>query len=231
MHLQLLILVGILATIVLGQSSTTQSGVPLSRSGYTYSAGFAASPVTVEMVIDLTCSATRDAWDVLSAVVHTYSDSVRFRIKILPLPYHQYSFLVSKAASTVFYYEGDGEAFKFMNEAILKQPDIYNSVTMDSSYNDIKEMVRGWATNSTSISSRNFDEGFDTSTDAGNKIEMFTRYEFKTAAIESQYGTPMFTINGLKMNGLVTFKEWEETLNPLTEKKQQLEADPSIIYL
>jgi len=184
------------------------------------------------MVIDLTCSATRDAWDVLSAVVHEYGDSVRFSIQILPLPYHQFSFLVSKAASTVLYYEGSEQAYKFMNEAILNQPDIYNSATGDLSYNDVLAVVKGWATNSTSISGDRFSEAFDTSTDAGSTIESFTRYQFKMAAITSNYGTPMFSINGLKMgDGLGTFAQWQDTLSSLIKKPKQLEANPTTIYL
>ena len=212
-------------------SQTTLTGIPLNRSGYNYIAGDQSSPVTVQMVIDLTCSATADAWNTLSAVVSQYSDSVRFRIKILPLPYHQFAFLVSKAASVVYYFEGDQEAFKFMNKAIINQSEILNSATSDKTYNQVKEMVKGWATNATTVSPHNFEEGFDVNTDAGKTIEMFTRYEFKTAAIEGNFGTPMYTINNLLMTGLDNFPQWQETLDPLLAKRKQLEADPSIIYL
>ena len=129
-HLLVSIVILALASSASSQVATTMSGLPLSRHGYTYFAGDASSPISVEMVIDLTCSETRDAWEVLSAVVSGYSDSVKFNIQILPLPYHQFSFLVSKAASTVLFFEGDKQAFKFMNEAILNQPAIYNSEPM-----------------------------------------------------------------------------------------------------
>ena len=231
-HLLVSIVILALASSASSQVATTMSGLPLSRHGYTYFAGDASSPISVEMVIDLTCSETRDAWEVLSAVVHGYSDSVEFNIQILPLPYHQFSFLVSKAASTVLFFEGDKQAFKFMNEAILNQPAIYNSETNDKSYNDVLEIVQGWATNSTTITSAKFAEGFDTSSDAGNTIEMFTRFQFKMAAITSNYGTPMYTINGLKvLEGLDTFSQWQDTLDSLVKKPKQLEADPTTIYL
>lgn len=163
--------------------------------------------------------------------MRAYKDSVKFQVRILPLPYHQFSFLISKAASTVYYFHGDREAFNFMNVAILNQPEIYNSVTGDSSYNDVKGLVRGWAVNATALSVSEFEEGMDVSTTAGNVIEMFTRYEFKFAALEAQYGTPMFRINGLNVNGLDTFDEWKETLDPLTKKNKQIESDPAVIYL
>lgn len=211
------------------QQST--SGLPLQKNSYSYIAGDRSSDVTVEMTIDLTCSATRDAWETLSEVVRTYKDTVKFQVRVLPLPYHQFSFLVSKAASTVYYFHGDRDAFNFMNVAILNQPEIYNSVTMDSSYNDIKGIVRNWAVNATTLSVSEFEEGMDMSTTSGNVIEMFTRYEFKFAALEAQYGTPMFRINGLNMNGLDTFAEWKETLDPLTKKNKQIESDPTVIYV
>ena len=184
------------------------------------------------MVIDLTCSATADAWTVLSEVVHNYKDTVKFNIRILPLPYHQFSFLVSKAASAVYFYHGNEEAFLFMNSAILNQPLIYNSVTNDKTYNDIKSIVKGWATNSTSMTSREFEEGFDINTSNGNTIEMFTRYEFKTVVLSGYYATPTYSINGLHMDGLDTYDEWKEALEPLIAKNtKQIESDPSIIYL
>jgi hypothetical protein len=190
-------------------------------------------PFFPELTIDLACSATRDAWETLSEVVQEYKESAKFTVRVLPLPYHQYAFLMSKAASTVYYYLGDREAFNFMNTAILNQPEIYNSATADKSYNDIKHLVKGWATNSTALSDVQFEEGFDVSTAPGNTIEMFTRYEFKFAAIEGTYGTPMYRINGLLMdpNGLATIEDWRATLDPLTKTPRQISANPSTIYL
>ena len=171
------------------------------RVDYSFPLGNMNSLVTVEFVIDLTCSATKDAWPILSEVVALYKDLVKFKIRILPLPYHQQGFILSKAASTVYYYEGDRPAIDFMNDALNHQDMFLNSATMDMSYNDVVRLVAGVATNG-SLSGEEYFEGMSPSTNAGATIEAFTRYEWKYAVSHGYYATPLYTINGLIVNDL-----------------------------
>ena len=105
----------------------------------------------------------------LSEVVALYKDLVKFKIRILPLPYHQNSFILSKAASTVYYFEGDRPAIDFMNDALAHQEMFLNSATADMSYNDVVNLVAGVATNG-SLSGEEYFEGMDIRTDAGATI-------------------------------------------------------------
>ena len=211
-------------------SQETQTGIPISRVDYSFPLGNLNSLVTVEFVIDLACSGTKDAWPVLSEVVALYKDLVKFKIRILPLPYHQNSFILSKAASTVYYFEGDRPAIDFMNDALAHQEMFLNSATTDMSYNDVVNLVAGVATNG-SLSGEEYFEGMDIRTDAGATIEAFTRYEYKYAVTHGYYGTPLFTINGLIVNDLSELDEWKETLDPLVKVQKSIAPDSDKIYL
>ena len=187
--------------------------------------------ILVEFTIDLGCSNCMEAWPTLSEVVSLYKEDVYFKIRILPLPYHQQSFILSKAASTVFYYKGDRAAIDFMNNIMENQAMYYNSATADKTYNQVVSMVADAACNGTQLTEEEFYEGMDPRTTAGNTIEMFTRYEWKYSVVHGQYGTPMYQINGLVVEGLQTVDQWKETLNPLVKTQKQVEAPKSTIYL
>jgi hypothetical protein len=216
---------------VIAYCQETQTGIPISRVDYSFSLGNLNSLVTVEFIIDLSCPATKDAWPVLSEVVTLYKDLVKFKIRILPLPYHQQAFILSKAASTVYYFEGDRAAIDFMNHAIEHQELFLNSATVDMSYNEVVKLAAGIATNGT-LTGEEYFEGMDSSTQAGSTIEAFTRYEWKYAVTHGYYGTPLYTINGLIVNDLSELDEWKEVLDPLVNFNQgTIEAPADKIYL
>lgn len=207
------------------------TGIPISRVDYSFPLGNPSSLVTVEFTIDLGCSNCLESWPTLSEVVDMYKDDVHFKIRILPLPYHQQAFLLSKGASTVFYYKGDRAAIDYMNSIMENQPMFYNSATASMTYNDVLKMVASSACNGTGLTSEEFYEGMDPRTTAGNTIEMFTRYEWKYSVVHGQYGTPMYQINGLVVEGLETVHQWSEALDPLVKTQRQVEAPKSTIYL
>lgn len=221
----------LLGIAVMGLAQNTMTGIPISRVDYAYPLGNPSSLVTVEFTIDLGCSDCMNAWPMLSEVVDMYKEEVMFKIRIMPLPYHQQSFLLSKGASTVFYYKGDRAAIDFMNNIMENQSMFYNSATADMTYNEVLKMVAVAACNGTDLTSEEFYEGMDARTTAGNTIEMFTRYEWKYSVVHGQYGTPMFQINGLIVEGLQTVHQWSEALDPLVKTQKQVEAPKSTIYL
>jgi hypothetical protein len=191
-----------------------ESLIPLSKTANAYQRGNAASNVVVELVIDLTCSSCLDSWPMLNEVVESYSSSVSFMYRVFPLPYHQQAFIVSKAASVVFFY-APSEIFSFIDAAYANQGSIYNSVTSDMSYNEVVNMVGGWVTNSTGVSASQYAVGMDMSTDDGSAVEMNTRYMFKYGGLHHSFATPFYQINGVSVTGLETFEQWKSTLDPL----------------
>ena len=219
----------LILSVVMGQK--TMTGIPVSRTDYSYQLGAPASLVTVEFTIDLGCSDTADKWALLTEVVDAYSEEVHFKIRILPLPYHQQSYLLSKAASCIYYYMGDRSAIDYMNSIIENQEKFLNSNTADMTYNDVVKLIAQAAVNGTGLTEEQYYEGMDARTTAGNTIEAFTRYEWKYSVIHGMFGTPMYTINGLVMEGLETMVQWQEALNPLVKTQKQVEAPSHVIYL
>lgn len=201
-------------SIALGQKAA--SLIPLSGQSYSFKRGNPASNVVVELYVDLTCSSCLDSWPTLNEVVAAYSGDVNFLYHIFPLPYHQQAFIVSKAANCVNYYRPSSDAvFTFMNTAFANQAEIYNSATADMTYSEVVDLVGTWAVNGTGISQSQYKEGMDSSTTAGNAIEMNTRYMFKFSTLHDVYATPMYAINGEKVMGLNSFETWAETLDSL----------------
>jgi hypothetical protein len=212
------------------KSQQSVLGIPVSRNDYAYWAG-SSSMVTVDITIDLGCSETKNAWSMLQEVIDTYGHEVQFKVRILPLPYHSASWLLSKAASTVYFYEGDAAAFRLMNNVINNQEDFYNSAIADKDYNELLRLIEPIACNGTNLSATEYYEGMDSSTASGSTVEKFTRYEFKYVILEGFYGTPMYKINGLMMQDLDSVQAWEQALNPLTKTTKRIDSNPGTIYL
>ena len=206
------------AVVACAAGQKAASLIPLSGQSYSFKRGNPASNVVVELYVDLTCSSCLDEWPTLNEVVSAYSSDVNFLYHIFPLPYHQQAFVVSKAANCVNYYASSADAvFTFMDTAFANQGDIYTSTTADMTYNEVVAMVGSWAINGTGLSEAQYLEGMDSSTTAGNAIEMNTRYMFKFSTLHDVYATPMFAINGEKVMGLNSFETWAATLDPLLE--------------
>ena len=152
-------------------------------------------------------------WPLLSQVYEAYSTKVKFSYHLLPLPYHQYSFILGKSANVVDLVGESGDVFNFIDAAFIptNQALVYNGVTADTTYNEMLQIVSGFVANTTSISSADYLDAMATNSDA----EMNTRYSFKASALESMYGTPMFKVNGVAVGGLNSFEQWEAALDSL----------------
>ncbi len=169
----------------------------------------------VEFYIDLSCSSCQSEWPTLNNVVKNYSDRVNFLYRIIPLPYHQQGFILSKAASVVNYYTSLDSVFTYFDTVYANQAQIYNSATADKTYNEVVSLVGEWATLNTGLNSKQYYEGMNQSTSIGSTCEMNTRYMFKYLTLHDVYATPTYSINGLKVMGLDTYAQWANTLDTL----------------
>ena len=163
--------------------------IPLSPTGYAFQRGNAASSIVVDLYIDLTCSSCLSEWPTFNQVIDTYGSDVNFLYRILPLPYHQQAFIVSKAASCVAYFVPDA-IFTFMDTAYANQDQIYTSTTADMTYNEVIALVEQWTIEGTGLTSEQYYVGMNSSTAAGNAIEMNSRYMFKYSALHDVWATP-----------------------------------------
>jgi hypothetical protein len=195
--------------------------IPLSSTGYAFQRGNAASNIVVELYIDLTCSSCLSEWPTINEVVAAYSADVNFLYRILPLPYHQQAFITSKAASCVNYYCSSEAVFTFFDTVYANQALIYNSATANMTYNEVVDLVEGWALDGTGLTSAQYAEGMNSSTTAGSSIEMNSRYMFKYATLHDIWATPVFAINGVIVLGLDDFNTWSQTLDSLLASRRK----------
>lgn len=214
MALSLVFLAVVLLAAVTNVSAEAETAIPLSRDGRAFHRGNFSSLTTVELFIDLTCSACRDSWPLLTQVYQVYKDRVHFMYRIFPLPYHQQGFIVAKGAQVVNAYAGSEAAFKYIDTSYAKQPAIYNSATADMTYNEVVELVSDWAVSS-GITKDQYYNGMNSSTTIGSQCEMNTRYMWKYVTLQGVYATPFVSIDGLKTMGLDTFEDWAAALDPL----------------
>jgi len=188
-----------------------ETAIPLSPDGYAYHRGNRASLTRVEYYIDLTCADCRASWPLLTKVYNAYKDKVHFLYRVFPLPYHQQAFITAKAAQVVNVYGTSSESvFNYFDTCYAKQPQIYNSATADMTYNQVVQLVGGWATVDTGVTETEYYAGMNNSTN-----EMNARYMWKYIALQGVYATPFFAIDGLKTIGLDTFEDWQAALDPL----------------
>jgi hypothetical protein len=165
------------------------SPIPLSKTGYAFSRGDTTSDVTIDLWIDLGCSDCMNEWPLLTEVYSQYESKVKFSYHLFPLPYHQFAFLLNKSVFAVGLVSAEeDDVFKFIDAAYLpeNQALVYNSVTADTTYNEMLQIVGGWVANSTSVDFSTYLDAMANNGDA----EMNTRYSFKASALAAVYGTP-----------------------------------------
>ncbi len=207
----------LILTSFLCVSGALDTFIPLSSTSYSFSRG-TPSLTTVDLYIDIGCSSTRDVWDILTSVVKKYKTQVSFLFHVFPLPYHQQSFILSKAATVVDHFKGTDATFTFMDTAFELQPQIYNDATANMTYNQVVSLVGEWAVNGTGLTPKQFQDGMDKSTPLGVSIEMSTRYMWKYSTLHNVFGTPLYYLNGVFVSdGLETEEDWTAALDNLLQ--------------
>ena len=157
-------------------AAQVETMIPLSKTGYSYVRGNPSSPVTVELYIDLGCSSCLESWPTLTQVYKEYKSRVNFHYKIFPLPYHQQAFILSKGAGVVQHFGSSEEAvFNYFDTVFANQAQIYNSATAGMSYNQVIDLVAGFATAGTGVSQDQYYVGMNSSSSVGNSVEMSAR--------------------------------------------------------
>ena len=170
-----------------------------------------AKDIIVEMYADPLCSDCLDSWSAVSAAITKYKDNARFIIHLLPLPYHTWTFMVSKvimAAKSIntsyapillncLY--ADGNQSMFLGSEV-------KSVTAG----DMQKKALKWAAEKLGITVNDLTKAFGTQ-------EMNTRIEFKYSAVHNIDGTPTFYINGVAsdLSSDSTIDDWSNVIDPL----------------
>ena len=93
----MLVLVVLLLALFAASAQVT-SPIPLSAASNGFTRGSASSSVTVNFWIDLGCSDCLSSWPLLNDVYEAYKGDVKFVYHLMPLPYHQFAFMLAKSA-------------------------------------------------------------------------------------------------------------------------------------
>lgn len=204
----------LLATSIFLGSAMAASLIPLSPSTYAFQRGNESSKINAAIFIDLSCSDTKAVWDTLNKVYDNYKGSVNFLYHVFPLPYHQYAFVLSKAAHVVDAYGDQGAVFHYFDTVFANQEQISNSATAGKTYDEMVAFIGKWATDGTGVTQEEYVQGMKNS-----NIEMNTRYMWKYCTLHSVFGTPLYSINGIMDLGLTTYQQWANTLDGLIEQQ------------
>lgn len=196
------------------------SSLPVSATSYAYSrgGGFARNPVTVDLIIDLTCSSCQEAWPVISQVVKKYQHSVTFRYRVFPLPYHNSAYVAAKAAAAVEKWHGS-EVFEFIDACYEGKhaTAMSNMKTNGKTHEQVIGVVGSIITAATHMTAEEYEEAMDQSTAKGSEVETATRLMWKNCAMHGAFGTPTYLVNGVEVGDLQSQDDWKAILDPLLQ--------------
>ena len=168
--------------------------------------------IILEMYGDPLCPDCAMVWNTTLSVVQTYKEHLQLRVHLLPLPYHTWSFIVTKCIMAV----------KSISEEKAKDlvNDLYNG-GQDQFENDplsgvgqtqVEEKVLDYASSLLNIDKTELQQAFSDN-------EMNARIEFKYACVHSVSGTPTFVVNGVEveLGGDATLEDFAAIIDPLLE--------------
>ncbi|XP_047328938.1 uncharacterized protein LOC124932362 [Impatiens glandulifera] len=223
MSLSLLIVLVNLSWMVAGQAP-----IPAKYDGFLYkNQETTTNTVIIEAFFDPICPDSRDAWPPLKQAFEYYGSRVSLILHPFPLPYHDNSFVTSRALHVVN--KVNPVATYDLLELFFKhQEEFYNRPTFNESRSSVVKHVAELATKVADISLKNdIESGFtDWETDS------LTRVSFKYGCSRGVYGTPFFFVNGFVLpdgGSAIDYFQWRRILDPvikgadLKEKKNIIE--------
>ena len=202
------------------------SPIPLSPDAHSLvRVGDTASPISVELYLDLACSECASAWPSITAAIKKYSEKAAFTIRLFPLPYHRAAHNLAITAQLIKVLEPQS-LLPFISIVFEKQPSILNDAIADVGDAAVADVLYAWLRASTSISISR--EQFGTSLKARD-VDIAARNEFKYAALHGVYGTPSVAVGGVFTDfDASDSAEWDNTLEPLLRSTVHSAAGHSV---
>eukprot|EP00761_Pharyngomonas_kirbyi_P012709 gb/GECH01012736.1/.p1 GENE.gb/GECH01012736.1/~~gb/GECH01012736.1/.p1 ORF type:complete len:236 (+),score=31.89 gb/GECH01012736.1/:1-708(+) len=162
-----------------------------------YPSGQLGSPVTVELVGDLTCIDTKEFWEkTFQPVLQTFSSSVYFLFHQFPLPYHIAGFDTAQAAEVVDKYSNKN-FLDFADYVFENQNGLYNDKVNSTNQNQLWELLYKNYVSKFNVNHSTF---FQEMNNRNNNLQV--RYQFKYAASRGVTGTPTLFVNGVKLTDI-----------------------------
>ncbi|TKY75277.1 Thioredoxin fold [Spatholobus suberectus] len=184
--------------------------------------------VLIEAFYDPVCPDSRDSWPPLKQALHHYGSRVSLLLHLLPLPYHDNSFVASRALHIVNTLNSSA-TFPLLEWFFKHQEKFYGAQTRNLSRASIVEEIVKSATIVVGSSHYNaIKNGFN-----DTKTDYQTRVSFKYAASRGVYGTPFFYVNGFSLpdtGSAIDYKTWRKVIDPLVGAKKSVQNEECLHF-
>jgi protein-disulfide isomerase len=216
------------AALLLGAATCVFSASPIPLSPDAHAlvrVGDAASPLSVEVYLDVACSECASAWPTITAAINKYSEKAVFTIRLFPLPYHRAAHSLAITAQLIKVLEPQS-LLPFISTVFKNQTSILNDAIADVGDAAVADVLYAWLQASTNISISR--EQYGTSLKARD-VDIAARNEFKYAALHGVYGTPSVAVGGIFTDfDANNNTEWDNTLEPLLRSTVYTAAGHSV---
>ncbi|XP_073127828.1 uncharacterized protein [Henckelia pumila] len=199
-----------------------QAQIPAEHDGFWYGKRpDRAESVVVEAFFDPVCPDSRDSWPPLKKVVQYYGSRVTLVAHTFPLPYHDNSFVSSRALHIVNKLNTTA-TYSLLEAFFDHQEQFYGSSTLNLSRASVVDKIVKFVIKELGPSFLSaIKSGFTDS-----KTDQVTRVAFKYGCIRGVYGTPSFFVNGFPVpdaGSPLDYEKWREIIDPLVTKILGLE--------
>jgi len=144
--------------------------------------------VLIVEFIDYECVGCRESQKIINELLSANEDKIRFIHFDFPLPIHDHAFLAAKAARCA----ERQDSFWSMNDSILTYS---NPVTSDALRTMASEI---------GLNLSRYDQCL-----IANDIELKIQNDIEIGEQYGVYGTPTYFINGRKVQGVISIREWQ----------------------
>ncbi|GAB2232492.1 hypothetical protein Drorol1_Dr00011529 [Drosera rotundifolia] len=196
--------------------SNAHNDIPSTCDGFVYGnkrSKFNPDAIMIEAFLDPVCPESRDSWPLLKQAIQFYGPRVSLIVHTFPLPYHDNSFVTSRALHIVNELNSSA-TFPLLEEFFKEQEKYYAINTEDKTKRAIvKEVIN---TVVRVIGKKYYSKVKSAFDDRGTDLK--TRAAFKNGASRRVSGTPTFFINGCMNKNAIDITDingWRRILDPL----------------
>lgn len=163
--------------------------------------------VHLEIYADPLCSVCAYFWPTVKEILEAYPKNLKTTVHFLPLPYHTWAFVMTKAILAVDQISRD-KAKTLMDNIFLSDQEKFDLPS--KSQDEVIQIVAKYVEDTLSISQTDFlSKFYDAESDA--------RIEFKFAASNRVNGTPICFLNGVEtdLGAGTPLATWQQTIDAL----------------
>ncbi|KAK2974887.1 hypothetical protein RJ640_020802 [Escallonia rubra] len=203
----------------------SQISIPARYDGFVYkNHPVSTDSVMIDAFFDPVCPDSRDSWPPLKQALHHYGSAVSFVVHPFALPYHDNSFVTSRALHIVNKLNSSA-TYDLLELFFNHQEEFYNKQTFNMSRSTIVSHIVQFATKAVGNSFYSaVASGFE-----DRNTDLTTRISFKYGCSRGVFGTPFFFVNGFALpdaGSAIDYDGWRKILDPLVGKSTARREEP-----